>query len=253
MTDKNEWEVFFNGHAPIYMENPFTVNTIGEVEFLLDELKLPPQSSILDIGCGTGRHAVELARRGYQITGVDISSRMLAEGEKTAREAGIRINWIHSDATSFTSNDFFDAAICICEGAFGLLGTADDPIGHDLDILRNVYTVLKPKAQLFLTMLNGYRMARKHSQKEVEDGKFNPLILSETSSIESDTPEGTISLPVRERGYVPTELVLLFRMAGFQVEHIWGGTAGNWGRRPLELDEMEIMVVARKTATPSLL
>jgi hypothetical protein len=53
---------------------------------------------------------------------------------------------------------------------------------------------------------------------------------------------------VRERGYMPTELTMLFRMAGFDVEHIWGGTAGNWGRRRLELDEMEIMVIARKLA-----
>ena len=51
---------------------------------------------------------------------------------------------------------------------------------------------------------------------------------------------------VRERGYVPTELVMLFRLAGLEVEHIGGGTAGNWGWRPIDLDEMEVMVIARK-------
>jgi len=45
---------------------------------------------------------------------------------------------------------------------------------------------------------------------------------------------------------VPTELALLLRHAGFAVEHVWGGTAGNWGRRPVDLDEYEIMVVARR-------
>ena len=56
------------------MDNSFTKNTVAEVDFVLEELSLPPGSRILDVGCGTGRHAVELARRGYQITGVDISS-----------------------------------------------------------------------------------------------------------------------------------------------------------------------------------
>jgi hypothetical protein len=51
---------------------------------------------------------------------------------------------------------------------------------------------------------------------------------------------------MRERGFVPTELTILFQMAGLQVLNIWGGTAGNWGRRPVDLDEMEIMVLACK-------
>jgi hypothetical protein len=46
--------------------------------------------------------------------------------------------------------------------------------------------------------------------------------------------------------YVPTELARLFEQVGFSVEHVWGGTAGNWGRRKIQLDEIEVMVVARK-------
>jgi len=49
---------------------------------------------------------------------------------------------------------------------------------------------------------------------------------------------------------VPTELLLLFRLAGISVLNMWGGTAGNWGRRNLDLDEIEIMTVARKIAEP---
>lgn len=70
MPEKSTWETFFDAHAPIYMENVFTKNTLAEVDCLLEELALPPGGSLLDVGCGTGRHAVELARRGYAVTGL---------------------------------------------------------------------------------------------------------------------------------------------------------------------------------------
>lgn len=243
---KDEWEKFFNGHAPVYMANSFTRNTVQEADFILAELKLPLKSCILDIGCGTGRHAVELAKRGYQITGVDLSAGMLAEAGKIAREAKVDVTWVQADAVKFTSTKKFDAAICLCEGAFGLLGSDDDPIEHDLSILRNIKAALKPKTKLILTTLNGCRMIRQYNKEDAESGQFNPNNMVETESVEYDSPTGKKSALVRERGYVPTELMLLFRLAGFVVENIWGGTAGNWGHRQLELDEMEVMIIARR-------
>jgi cyclopropane fatty-acyl-phospholipid synthase-like methyltransferase len=248
---RNEWEEFFDGHAPVYMDNSFTKNTVEEVEFVLEELRLPPGSRILDMGCGTGRHAVELARRGHQVTGVDISSGMLAEAGRAARETGVEVELIHADATRFASDELFDAAICLCEGAFSLLGSEDDPIEHDLAILHNIRAALKPGARFILTTANACRLIRQATQEDVENGRFDPLTMMEVFTVEWDTTQGKRSLLVRDRSYVPTELVLLFRQAGFEVEHIWGGTAGNWGWRKLNLDEMEIMVVARKAAERS--
>lgn len=63
--------------------------------------------------------------------------------------------------------------------------------------------------------------------------------------------EGLPAVAVRERGFAATELVLLFRLAGMSVVDISGGSAGNWGRRTLDLDEFEIMIVAHKTAEPT--
>jgi cyclopropane fatty-acyl-phospholipid synthase-like methyltransferase len=248
---RNEWEDFFDGHALVYMDNSFTKNTMGEVDFVLEEFGLPAGSRILDVGCGTGRHAVELARRGHRVTGVDISSGMLAEAERAAGEAGVEVELIHADAARFTSDKLFDAAICLCEGAFSLLGSEDDPIEHDLAILRNIRAALKPGARFILTTANACRLIRQATQEDVENGRFDPLTMVEVFTVEWDTTQGKKSLLVRDRSYVPTELVLLFRQAGFEVEHIWGGTAGNWGWRKLNLDEMEIMVVARKAAERS--
>ncbi|MBM3317725.1 MAG: methyltransferase domain-containing protein, partial [Candidatus Eisenbacteria bacterium] len=128
MTERHNWQEFFDAHAPIYEENVFTKNTLAEVDFLLEELSLPTGGSVLDVGCGTGRHAVELARRGYAVTGLDLSAQMLCQAARAAQSAGARVEWVHADATRFSLPDRYDAAVCLCEGACGLLGLADDSL-----------------------------------------------------------------------------------------------------------------------------
>lgn len=245
MTDKHGWEEFFDWHAPRYMENCFVTATLAEVDFLLGVLSIPDGGSILDMGCGTGRHSVELARRGYVVTGIDISAGMLAQAKTAAAEAGVKVEFIQSDATGFRSEKLFDAAICICEGAFGLSDFHEDPIEHDSAILENISAALKPGAGFLLTALNGFRQIREHSQEDVDSGRFDPITLTELVE-EIDLPEGTKKVRLQEKGYFPQELARLLEQTGFQVSNIWGGTAGDWGRRKIELDEMEIMVVALK-------
>lgn len=245
MIDVNSWQRFFNNHAPHYMQNAFTRNTKAEVDFILKELKLKPGVRLLDVGCGTGRHAVEFARRGYKVTGVDLSMRMLAEAKRAANTAGVKVEWVHADATAFRLNKRFDAAFCLCEGAFGLLGLDDDPVEHDLRILRNIAQALKNDARFVLTTLNAFRKIREINQDDVEKGRFDLVNMVEALS-ELDVPEGKKKVKLREKSYTPSELAWLLREVGFEVEHIWGGTAGEWGRRKIRLDEIEFMIVAKR-------
>ena len=148
MSINSSWQTFFDGHAPQYEQNIFTRNTLAEVKFLIEELELQEGASLLDVGCGTGRHSIELARRGYHVTGIDLSSGMLAEAKKTAQAAGVVVTWIQSDAAQFSADHQFDAVICLCEGAFGLLSSGKDAISQPLAILqkveRNALTLEKP-------------------------------------------------------------------------------------------------------------
>jgi len=104
---------------------------------------------------------------------------------------------------------------------------------------------LKPGGRCLFTVLSACAMIRRHTPADAANGVFDPHTMTEVSDCR---PLGSSTGPItlRERGFVPTELRLLFSTVGLEVEHLWGGTAGNWGRRPLELDEMEIMVVARR-------
>lgn len=249
LAEKPTWETFFDAHAPFYNENVFTKNTLKEVDFLLEELGLAAGGSVLDVGCGTGRHSIELARRGYAATGLDLSSEMLAMASAAAKAEAVQVEWIRSNATGFLFPGKFDAAICLCEGSFGLLSQTDDPIAQPLSILCNISRSVKPQARVIATVLSASRMLRAHSNDDVASGCFDPLTLVESAALAPR--EGVPAVPVRERGFVGTELRLLFSLAGLSVVNLWGGTAGNWGRRPLDLDEYEIMIVATKTSEPS--
>src|SRR5687768_5728578 len=165
MTEKSTWEAFFDAHAPIYEDNVFTKNTILEVDFLLEELSLPLGGSILDVGCGIGRHSIELAKRGYSVTGLDLSSEMLARAAEAAKATDVNVDWVHADATRFSLPRKYDGAICLCEGACGLLAWEDDPIGQPLSILCNISRSLKPQAKAVLTVLNAAAMLRRCTDK----------------------------------------------------------------------------------------
>jgi len=242
-----QWRDFFDGHAPRYMDEPFTVGTVAEVDFAERELGLAPGAHVLDVGCGAGRHSVELARRGYRVTGLDLSAGMLEQARVAAGAAGVEVRWIETDATEFVLDEPADAGLCVCEGAFSLLGAADDPWSHDHAILRCIHDALRPGGPLLLTALSVLRVARLVTPDDVAAGRFDPL-----TSVETDTLEygegGERRFAARERLYTPVELARFVGEAGFAVEHVGGGTAGMWGRRPLDLDEYEIMVIARREA-----
>ncbi len=249
MTDHNDWKVFFDRHAPHYMDEPFVTGTTAEVDFLIEHLGLTSEQRILDMGCGTGRHALDLARRGYTVTGVDLSDGMLEQARAVAQaEKFTTVTFQQTDATQFTTAEPYDRAYCVCEGALGLIGTGSDPLEHDRAVLKHLYDALKPGGLLLITVLNAMRHIRMYEQTDVEAGTYDPATLVETGTIETGEGDDRLEIVTRERGFVIPELHLLLSVTGFEVIHIGGGTAGNWGIRPVELDEYELLAIVRKPA-----
>ncbi|MBV6458205.1 MAG: Ubiquinone biosynthesis O-methyltransferase [Fimbriimonadaceae bacterium] len=246
MTAETDWKAFFDHEAPTYLENGFTKWTFSEVTFLEEVMSLTPGMTILDIGCGVGRHSVELAKRGYVVTGIDLSPGMLAQAQSAAEGASVEVRWVEGNATNFDLGEQFDGVVCLCEGGFGLVGLGEDPVKHDLAILRRTYEHLAPGGFFVLTAMNGYATIRAMTDEHVASGAFDPATMVSRYVDDWELPSGRQSMAIRERLLIPPEVVAMLQHVGFSVEHVWGGTAGEWGKRPVKLDEIEAMYVARK-------
>lgn len=242
----SQWQAFFDSHAPYYDQNGFAQHTKAEIDFFLSLYPLAPGATILDVGCGTGRHSLELARRGYKPTGLDLSNGMLQVARGKRDTEGLESEFIQGDATDFDLGRTFDAAICLCEGAVGLIERGADAERHDMAIFRNIQRHLKPNAPFLLTALNGYSPIRQMNDELIHAGRFDPATMVSNYEDQFDLPEGPRRITIYERLFIPPEMKRMLSEAGFTVDRIYGGTAGHWGHRPLSLDEMEAMYVCRR-------
>jgi hypothetical protein len=92
-------------------EQRWAVHTAPEVQFIISELGLVPGSSVLDLGCGRGRHAVELAARAVRVTGVDFVAESIQLAEEAARVRGVEITLLERDGRNLELAEQFDAVV----------------------------------------------------------------------------------------------------------------------------------------------
>jgi SAM-dependent methyltransferase len=109
----------------------------------------------LDLGCGPGRHAVPLARRGFRVTAVDLSAFHLARAHERAAAAGVAVELVQADMRVFARPDAFDLALSLFT-SFGYFEDARD----DLRVLQNVHRSLRPDGVLVMDVVSKERLAR---------------------------------------------------------------------------------------------
>ncbi|MCK4527303.1 class I SAM-dependent methyltransferase [candidate division WOR-3 bacterium] len=136
--DSEWWKKFFKGtwqQVQPLCRSP--EQTQKEADFIESVLKIQPPAEILDVPCGEGRLTVELASRGYRMSGIDINEVFLEDAREKADKRGLDIAWHQGDMRKVPWEDKFDAAFCMW-GSFGYF----DGVG-DLEFIKVVSCSLK--------------------------------------------------------------------------------------------------------------
>jgi len=255
MKKKQWYETLFENYAEKYDKESFTQGTTGECDFLEKELESDKSLRILDVGCGTGRHAIELAKRGYDITGIDLSEKQIEKAREKAREQNLEIGFQQQDARDLPFDGEFDVAIMICEGGFPLMETDE----MNFEILKNVSKALKNDCKFIFTTLNGlfplYHSVEQYTASHANEGNavyrsntFDLMTFRDHNITEFEDDDGNKKqLESNERYYVPSEITWLLKSLGFNNIGIFGAKLGAFSRQdPLTTEDFEMLVVAEK-------
>lgn len=160
-------EAFWIGQYDSFFTGDRIAAAPGEVERAL-ALAGVREGAVLDVCCGPARHAVELARRGLRVVGVDASAHLLDQGRRRAREAGVDVELVRGDVRELDRPDRFDLAICLWTS----FGYFEDP-ADDLRVARLVRDHLVPGGAFLIEMLSKEILARVFepvSARRLEDG-----------------------------------------------------------------------------------
>ncbi|HPY36211.1 MAG TPA: class I SAM-dependent methyltransferase [Clostridia bacterium] len=251
---KQWYEILFENYSEGYDNEPFTSGTSAECDFIEKELNYNKALTILDVGCGTGRHSLELAKRGYTVTGVDLSQAQLKKAREKAAHAKLSLEFFRCDARELKFKNRFDAALMLCEGGFPLMETDE----MNFEILKGVTNALKPQAKLIFTTLNGlFPLFNSLNEFYGENGSNGAQYKSKTFDLmtfrdynittfkDDDGREHTIKC--NERYYVPSEITWLLKSLGYKNIEIFGAKLGAFSREDkLTTADFEMLVVAER-------
>jgi SAM-dependent methyltransferase len=200
--------------------------TAREAAFIATSLRVPTGGALLDVGCGYGRHALELAARGYQVTGVDLSTPLLVRAADAARAAGVRVNFVQGDMRELTFDGEFDGAYCY----FSTFGYFDEDTNKKVAV--NIARALKPGSRLLLDLVNRDHLIADLPTRvwwegdgcmvleEVDFNYFTSRIQSHRSVVFEDGRQ--VEHDVVIRAYSLHEIGQVLHQAGFRVTEVSG-------------------------------
>lgn len=253
--EKQWYESLFENYGEKYDQESFTQGTLGECDFIEAELQFNKSLKILDVGCGTGRHTIELTRRGYQVVGIDLSESQLNKAREKAKNENLTIEFYRHDARSLPFQNEFDVAIMLCEGGFPLMETDE----MNFEILKNVTQALTEHGKVIFTTLNGlfplfhsldkfYMSENKDGDATYRDNVFDLMTFREHNVTEViDDAGNKKTLKCNERFYVPSEITWLLKTLGYKKIDILGAKLGAFSRNDkLTTDDFEMLIIAEK-------
>lgn len=241
---------FFTEESPFLSHPALTgERTRREIDFVLEQSGLQPGSRVLDVGCGFGRHSIELARRGYAVTGIDPAAAMVAAARQRAAEAGIHVDFHQMTGEGWVGSEACDLAICL----FNTLGQVSSA-GETHGLATNIAGCLKDGGLFVVeTFQRGPTVAALKPSERFGGGErytevirsFDPISnqLTERFQLVAPGQERTYRLCLRL--YSVGELETLLTQAGLQVVGRFGAYDLN-PTQPLTADSPAMLMVCRK-------
>lgn len=238
-SDEQHWfEPIAEHLGGAYLRYSFTKGTRQEIDFLMGALQLQPGMCVLDVGCGPGRHAYELARRGLVVHGIDISERFI---ELARAEAPDGATFERLDARDVAFHEQFDVVICLCQGAFGLM-TAN---GDDEVVLGGMARALRPGGRLALSAFNAYFAVKYFAVEGGSEFDAATGVNHEHTEVRNEAGE-TKTVDLWTGCYTPRELRVLCRVTGLEVEAINSVEPGGYESVAPSTETAEFLVIARR-------
>jgi len=244
-----EWfenDTFWESLYPYLFNEEKFLSTPEEVNHILN-LTNVVKGKVLDACCGPGRHSVELAKRGFRVTSVDISPFLLNKAKSRAKKENVSVEWIQDDIRKFVKPDTFDLAL----NMFTSFGFFDDK-SDDLRVLKNIFKSLKNRGILVMDSMCKERMARifqPTTSTELDDGSFlvqRHEIFDDWSRVRNEwiliSKGKATSFKFNLTIYSGQELKQLLQNAGFSKVTLYGNLEGE----PFRLDSTRLVIVAVK-------
>jgi SAM-dependent methyltransferase len=203
--------------------------TLREVAFIKDSLRPPAEGELLDVGCGYGRHAIELGQGGYRVTGIDLSLPLLIRAADESQRRSLSVNFVHADMREMAFDNQFDGAYSFLT-SFGYFDEETN-----LRVATSICRALKPGGRFLVDVINRDYIVSDLPTRvwwegegcvvlEEVDFNFQTNRLTVRRSIvfqDGRQVEHDISI----RAYSLHELAKLLRQAGFRVMEVSGGVA----------------------------
>ena len=227
-------------------------DTKRQVTFLIDELKLQGGEKILDLACGFGRHSLELARRGFAVTGVDITPDYIQYAKEQAKSEGLNARFLCTDIREVGFKSEFDLVLNMADGAVGYL----ENDAENRKIFAVVSKALKPGGWHFMDIMNG-SYAEKYFPCKLWDAGEKSLTLSNFEWDDKTRiliygqldfeygkalkkPEMTEGNPIRL--YTLTEIAEIMSSVGMKVINSYADFTG----KPFSDKDIQLMVYSQK-------
>ena len=209
-------------------------------------LGVEPGAAILDMCCGPGRHSLELARRGYRVTGVDRTAAYLEQARQQAQEEGLTLELVENDMRHFYRPNSFDGAMLM----YTSFGYFEDPT-ENLQVIANVYRSLKGRGALIMDMMGKEVLARVFRERDWDEVDDAIILQQRKGSKDWSWLENRwIALEDQQRYeievshwiYSATELSDMLKECGFSSVDVYGDLEG----APYDHTAKRLVAVARK-------